>query len=243
MAFKYLLNKSIVLADLIIIGAVNMPVTANAELLSYGGYTHDTTTDIVTGNGLEWLQWDRTIGQSIVSIQSQLDTLEGGGWSVASNVQMAQLLNSFDFGIVFDTEENSSQAVSTGYTYPDSLMESDEMFIAMFGDTWQSSGIEPCGYSINCLSYAAAIFGHDLDADGYYNLVAIADDYQEYYTGDLTDGRVDLTDDFLGLTSTSVSGSYGVALVREAPTVPVPAAVWLFGSGLLGLIGVARRKK
>jgi hypothetical protein len=27
------------------------------------------------------------------------------------------------------------------------------------------------------------------------------------------------------------------------PAVPVPAAVWLFGSGLLGLVGVARRKK
>jgi hypothetical protein len=26
-------------------------------------------------------------------------------------------------------------------------------------------------------------------------------------------------------------------------TVPVPAAVWLFGSGLIGLVGVARRKK
>jgi len=26
-------------------------------------------------------------------------------------------------------------------------------------------------------------------------------------------------------------------------TVPIPAAVWLFGSGLLGLVGVARRKK
>jgi PKD repeat protein len=25
--------------------------------------------------------------------------------------------------------------------------------------------------------------------------------------------------------------------------VPVPAAVWLFGSGLLGVIGIARRKK
>ena len=25
--------------------------------------------------------------------------------------------------------------------------------------------------------------------------------------------------------------------------IPVPAAVWLFGSGLLGLVGVARRKK
>jgi hypothetical protein len=29
----------------------------------------------------------------------------------------------------------------------------------------------------------------------------------------------------------------------SAEAVPVPAAVWLFGSGLLGLIGIARRKK
>ena len=34
----------------------------------------------------------------------------------------------------------------------------------------------------------------------------------------------------------------GLAFVPAA-TVPVPAAVWLFGSGLLGLIGMARRKK
>jgi len=30
--------------------------------------------------------------------------------------------------------------------------------------------------------------------------------------------------------------------VTSVSTVPVPAAVWLFGSGLLGLVGVARRK-
>ena len=29
----------------------------------------------------------------------------------------------------------------------------------------------------------------------------------------------------------------------DVTPVPVPAAVWLFGSGLLGLVGVARRKK
>lgn len=42
--------------------------------------------------------------------------------------------------------------------------------------------------------------------------------------------------------------SYGaisaIGPVTEPPSaVPVPAAVWLFGSGLIGLVGVARRKK
>ena len=35
-----------------------------------------------------------------------------------------------------------------------------------------------------------------------------------------------------------------VTISADLPSaVPVPAAVWLFGSGLLGLVGVARRKK
>jgi hypothetical protein len=36
--------------------------------------------------------------------------------------------------------------------------------------------------------------------------------------------------------------SYGSSFVAEAAPIPLPAAVWLFGTGLLGLIGVARRK-
>ncbi len=31
--------------------------------------------------------------------------------------------------------------------------------------------------------------------------------------------------------------------VTNPPAVPVPAAAWLFGSGLIGLVGMARRKK
>jgi len=36
---------------------------------------------------------------------------------------------------------------------------------------------------------------------------------------------------------------YGLHLEGTVSAVPVPAAVWLFGSGLMGLVGVARRRK
>ena len=36
---------------------------------------------------------------------------------------------------------------------------------------------------------------------------------------------------------------WNVTLESVPSAIPVPAAVWLFGSGLLGLVGVARRKK
>ena len=49
--------------------------------------------------------------------------------------------------------------------------------------------------------------------------------------------------DNITLTGPGMDADYDDMLVRaEFSAVPVPAAVWLFGSGLLGLIGIARRK-
>ena len=39
----------------------------------------------------------------------------------------------------------------------------------------------------------------------------------------------------------TAAGIYSLVITPSA--VPIPAAVWLFGSGLLGLVGMARRKK
>ncbi|MGB5426834.1 MAG: VPLPA-CTERM sorting domain-containing protein, partial [Gammaproteobacteria bacterium] len=56
-----------------------------------------------------------------------------------------------------------------------------------------------------------------------------------------------------GLTVTgtiNLSGTFGtsqelskIQILAGGSPVPVPAAVWLFGSGLLGLVGMARHKK
>jgi hypothetical protein len=52
----------------------------------------------------------------------------------------------------------------------------------------------------------------------------------------------------LGISSGSYQWTWGSGATADSLTlnvgaVPVPAAVWLFGSGLLGLVGMARRKK
>jgi hypothetical protein len=48
--------------------------------------------------------------------------------------------------------------------------------------------------------------------------------------------------DWASLASAPYHEVWNVQLLSQAP-VPVPAAVWLFGSGLAGLIGVARRRR
>ena len=47
----------------------------------------------------------------------------------------------------------------------------------------------------------------------------------------------------LGGSLYNVHFADGSLLQVDVRVVPVPAAVWLFGSGLLGLVGIARRKK
>jgi hypothetical protein len=50
----------------------------------------------------------------------------------------------------------------------------------------------------------------------------------------------------LGTASLGTNGTLTLAgntVTAPPPPVPLPAAVWLFGSGLLGLVGVSRRRK
>ena len=58
------------------------------------------------------------------------------------------------------------------------------------------------------------------------------------FTGNGTAGA--LQSYILGTATLSTTGTLTIA--GNAASVPLPAAVWLFGSGLLGLFGVARRR-
>lgn len=60
-----------------------------------------------------------------------------------------------------------------------------------------------------------------------------------------TDDALKAFNGSLVATNGEVGGqySYGWSFNGQTPEVPVPAAVWLFGSGLLGLAGLARSRK
>jgi hypothetical protein len=60
------------------------------------------------------------------------------------------------------------------------------------------------------------------------------------FTGNSGTGK--LQSYILGTATLDASGNLTIAGNAIPPTVPLPAAVWLFGSGLLGLFGVSRRR-
>ena len=76
----------------------------------------------------------------------------------------------------------------------------------------------------------------NVQSDGYWSSTVYAPVPLDAWGFDFSDG-------FQGNLN-KIGDVYGWAVQSgNAGVVPVPAAVWLFGSGLLGLIGVARRKK
>lgn len=64
-------------------------------------------------------------------------------------------------------------------------------------------------------------------------------------TGNCTaDSLIDPSEDSAGFAGQYTQWDFAVSVdPAHVGAVPVPAAVWLFGSGLIGLVGVARRKK
>ena len=76
-----------------------------------------------------------------------------------------------------------------------------------------------------------------------YLVVKAGPNFAVYEYNDVITGNMPNT----GLWDTSDLSNKGLSHITayqgQASVVPVPAAVWLFGSGLIGLVGLARRKK
>ena len=147
----------------------------------------------------------------------------------------------FDGGMVIDAKISSRGVLRAGSTF--GIYSNDAMFtgpVVNYGCNQQGK---------NCSS-GKLVFGGDLIAFGWSGSLGIL----EFGTTNLAGWAKDLWTPNSGnehiymdvgpfdLNNVSSVKSF-TATADGFAVVPVPAAVWLLGSGLLGLVGVARRQR
>lgn len=219
-------NKALVAA--LVLGSVIINNPAHAAVLSVddptfgvGAITRDTSV-----GGLDWLDLNLTAGLSYNQVLTEIGS--GGqfeGFRFATGAEIAAFFN-------------SAGGPSSLSSYPIFISNVSGSWVELLTDMWGGGGNSfgvntSTGEILQRFSYF--IFG---ESENQYNHWQgyLADNALTYASWDLASIYQNGVPDVVPY-STNQS-----ALVREVSTVPVPAAVWLFGSGLISLVGLSRRK-
>jgi hypothetical protein len=175
--------------------------------------------------GYAWIKFDNLSETTVNSAYLVLDLLGVGGMSIAdASEDYPGILDIYSPGDtdVADLDEDTDEGDDLRETLKDTLLTST----ALVADyTMTSNGT----YAIDITdTYNAWVTG-DLDNNG---LVLASDSENSYDSIGCVGAK------FAGIGSTAGNTPY-----ISTSAVPVPAAVWLLGSGLVGLIGLRRRKQ
>ena len=181
---------------------------------------------------------------TVVSISSQAVTLQNGDVLHFTTGAGSSISGHGATGTAFDSATlDSLNGIVIGTaqpTYPDIDQTWTTMGFLITGNHYTSS-------SVDVLSDTT------LDFSGWVMNIGGFEDYAFGQTQGIATYSYDGTNFTLDYLWDATSDNGGTALGGLAVTdyhlhlvgtvVPVPAAVWLFGSGLLGLIGVAKKKE
>jgi len=160
-------------------------------------------------------------------------------WAAGLNVGGVngwRLANTVDVGNDGETFTNLSQGVDTGYNIT-THSELSNMFYNVLGNTakYDINGVETgCTAPNFCLSNTGPF--SNLRSDYYWSATEYAVDADYAWGFGMDDGGQGKIAKSTRLYAWAVQSG-------DVSAVPVPAAVWLFGSGLIGLAGLAKRKK
>ena len=200
----------------------------DGDLSTFEAY-YDTTLDIT------WLADANYAG-------TNMDWATANNWAANLNPYNSgitgwRLPDTVDVGNDGATYTNVFQGVDYGYNIT-THSELSHMFYEVLGNTayYDTSGNSPqAGYGVSNT-------GSFSNVQSFYYWSAT-----EYYAPSTNSAwYFNLSDGGQGYSSSKFDSFYAWAVHSGdvgVSAVPVPAAVWLFGSGLLGLLGVAKRKR
>jgi len=207
-------------------GQTYIPISAS---LTYDTNTGLGNSDLtITANGANFFGFPPTFHDVSMTRQADTNLINGQvlvDWNVTPNMPMhiewdaTGLFNAIDYGL------QAGDKLSGTNLYRDSnedgFWDSNEWVANINSATPYSDILQ------------TSIFGYDSSWDqGPAPMAATANSL-----------GLDETTPFYGIRGYIDIGSGNSMYVTSVSAVPVPAAIWLFGSGLIGLIGLARRKK
>lgn len=201
-------------------------VTGSFDLFAQTG-TFDTSN---TFNGYLWHADVDTMFQPAAGAPLNTDiswtwtnrTFDDGSFTVLAQCRTGVTLNGCAALEADPTLFELGGGVTNSYTFQ--LTNAGQFAAGVFFD-----------WSVNDdIPVLAVLQGLDDPSDGVFDVASVDSD------GDGVPGTAMLTAPFPSQTP-SFGGT--MTCTNCPPPIPIPAAVWLFGSGLLGLVGVARRRK
>lgn len=171
------------------------------------------TFDDVTGGSIQNNYGDVTNYQGF-NFTSNLDWIdvEGSSWNYGAHSGDFALLNN-DYGTGIITEANNAD-----FTF-------DGLWAKKWGTAIDSGGTDSLLGTLSGYNDGVEVWTIDTSLNGSY-------EYYEAQAGAIDELKLSFGDNFL----------VDNLVLNEISQVPVPAAAWLFGSGLVGLVGLARRK-
>jgi len=201
--------------------------------------------DVITNQdtGMEWLALSATAGLSYNEALIDANTNHGSGWVYAQQADVEALMYDFfpNYSQTSSSRDGGQEFCPESGCYDSDRRQAAELFYGLFG-TARYQSIQNTGELMQT-DYATGLVMSPLGTWTQLSTYGIKHRYRTT-TGYDTD-TLNTYMDYAGTTPDTFTGSeaYGIWMVQDVSAVPVPAAVWLFGSGLIGLVGMARRKK